>query len=87
MARQVHVVPHTHWDREWYRSFQSFRLKLVELVDELLDRLEADPGFTHFLLDGQMSVVDDYLAIRPEKTERLRALAAAGRISMGPGTS
>ncbi len=84
MARQVHVVPHTHWDREWYRSFQSFRLKLVELVDELLDRLEADPGFTHFLLDGQMSVVDDYLAIRPENTERLRALAAAGRISMGP---
>ncbi len=84
MARPVHVVPHTHWDREWYRSFQSFRLKLVDLVDELLDLLEADPAFSHFLLDGQMAVVDDYLAVRPEHAGRLRALAGSGRLSMGP---
>jgi mannosylglycerate hydrolase len=38
----VKVVPHTHWDREWYLPFQSFRLRLVGLVDRLLDFMEAD---------------------------------------------
>jgi alpha-mannosidase len=41
-ARRVAIVPHTHWDREWYQPFQAFRLRLVELLDELLPRLEAD---------------------------------------------
>ena len=59
---RVHIVPHTHWDREWYSPFQSFRLRLVDLLDQLLPQLEADPSYAHFLLDGQMAVVDDYLA-------------------------
>ncbi len=84
MARTVAVVPHTHWDREWYQPFQAFRLRLVEVLDDVLDRLEADPSITHFLLDGQMAVVDDYLALRPEAEPRLRRLAAAGRIAVGP---
>ena len=84
MARTVAVVPHTHWDREWYAPFQTFRMKLVELLDELLPRLEADPGYAHFLLDGQMAVVDDYLAVRPEAEDRLRRLGAAGRLGIGP---
>ena len=83
-ARRVDIVPHTHWDREWYAPFQTFRARLVELLDELLPRLEADPAFAHFLLDGQMAVVDDYLAIRPEQRERLQRLAAAGRLAAGP---
>ena len=84
MARTVSVVPHTHWDREWYDPFQRFRLRLVDLLDDLLDHLEADPSFRHFLLDGQMAVVDDYLEIRPEAEPRLRALATSGRLAMGP---
>jgi len=83
-ARRVHVVPHTHWDREWYEPFQTFRLRLVELIDGLLDLMESDPSFERFLLDGQMAVVDDYLEIRPEHAERLRRLAAAGRLEVGP---
>ena len=82
--RRVAVVPHTHWDREWYDPFQTYRLKLVRLVDELLDLMEHDPSYAHFLLDGQLAVVDDYLEIRPENEDRLRALAAAGRITVGP---
>ena len=78
------IVPHTHWDREWYSPFQTFRLRLVDLLDELLPRLEADPSYAHFLLDGQMAVVDDYLAVRPEAEERLRHLAISGRLAMGP---
>ncbi|MBV9040530.1 MAG: alpha-mannosidase, partial [Acidimicrobiia bacterium] len=84
MARMVAVVPHTHWDREWYQPFQVFRLKLVDLLDDLLPRLEADPSYARFMLDGQMAVVDDYLELRPFAEERLRRLAASGRLSMGP---
>ena len=29
--RTVSIVPHTHWDREWYSPFQTFRLRLVDL--------------------------------------------------------
>jgi mannosylglycerate hydrolase len=78
------VVPHTHWDREWYEPFQSFRLRLVRLLDTLLPLLERDPSYGRFMLDGQMAVVDDYLEIRPEAEERIRALAASGRLTMGP---
>jgi 2-O-(6-phospho-alpha-D-mannosyl)-D-glycerate hydrolase len=82
--KAVGIVPHTHWDREWYAPFQRYRVQLVHLVDDLLDLLEADPSFTRFLLDGQTAVVDDYLAVRPEAEPRLRALAAAGRLQIGP---
>ena len=82
--RRVDIVPHTHWDREWYSPFQTFRLGLVDLLDQLLPQLEADPSYAHFLLDGQMAVVDDYLAVRPEAEERLRGLVTTGRMAMGP---
>jgi hypothetical protein len=83
-VRSVHVLPHTHWDREWYDPYPAFRIRLVELLDELLPRLEADPAFTHFQLDGQMAVVDDYLEVRPHERERIARLARQGRLSMGP---
>ena len=78
------IVPHTHWDREWYEPYQSFRLRLVRMLDGLVPLLEGDPSYARFLLDGQMAVVDDYLEVRPEAEGRIRALAAAGRLSMGP---
>ena len=82
--RIVWIVPHTHWDREWYADAQTFRLKLVDLLDQLLPDLEQDPGYAHFMLDGQMAVVDDYLEVRPGEEERIRRLAANGRLGMGP---
>ncbi|HEY4929066.1 MAG TPA: hypothetical protein VIH95_07930 [Acidimicrobiales bacterium] len=82
--RRVAVVPHTHWDREWYDPFQTYRLKLVRMVDDLLDLMERDTSYSHFLLDGQLAVIDDYVEIRPENEGRLQALAAAGRITVGP---
>src|SRR5438067_2440151 len=60
------IVSHTHWDREWYRTFQAFRARLVDMIDQVLDLLERDPGF-QFLLDGQTIVLEDYLEIRPER--------------------
>jgi mannosylglycerate hydrolase len=82
--RTVAIVPHTHWDREWYSPFQTFRLRLVDLLDEFLPALEDDLSYARFLLDGQMAVVDDYLEVRPEAEPVLRRLAASGRVAMGP---
>jgi mannosylglycerate hydrolase len=82
--RRVSIVPHTHWDREWYSPFQTFRLRLVDLLDDLLPRLDADPSYAHFMLDGQMAVIDDYLEVRPDAGATLRRLAASGRLSVGP---
>jgi alpha-mannosidase len=79
----IHLVPHTHWDREWYRPFQSFRMQLVDLVDRVLDMLEAEPDFA-FTLDGQLATIDDYLEIRPEQEERLRGHVRSGRLAIGP---
>ncbi|TML61010.1 MAG: hypothetical protein E6G18_03850, partial [Actinobacteria bacterium] len=79
----VFLVPHTHWDREWYRPFQSFRISLVDVVDDVLDRLEAEPGL-RFTLDGQLATVDDYLEIRPEAEVRIRKLVGEGRLAIGP---
>ncbi|WP_406320720.1 alpha-mannosidase [Streptomyces sp. NBC_01637] len=82
-SHELVVVPHTHWDREWYLPFQRFRLQLVALLDELLDRMEADPRH-RFTLDGQMAAVDDYLEVRPEARERVTALVKSGRLAVGP---
>ena len=82
--RRVNVVPHTHWDREWYEPFQTFRLRLVDLLDELLPALEADESYGHYLLDGQTAVIDDYLAVRPEARDRIARLVRSGRVAVGP---
>ncbi|HEX2987395.1 MAG TPA: alpha-mannosidase, partial [Chloroflexota bacterium] len=81
---RIWVVPHTHWDREWYFPFQLFRLFLVRTTDELMDVLEADPSFSSFTFDGQGIALEDYLEIRPEAEARLARLIRRGRIRIGP---
>lgn len=78
------VVTHTHWDREWYRPFQEFRYRLVELLRVVLDLIENDPEFAGFLLDGQSILLEDVLALRPEWEERIRRAVESGRLWVGP---
>ena len=80
----IHVVSHTHWDREWYLPFQQFRFRLVELIDQLLALLDADPDYRYFMLDGQVIVLEDYLEIRPEREEDIRRYVQEGRLVIGP---
>jgi mannosylglycerate hydrolase len=80
----IHLVSHTHWDREWYLTHEQFRFRLVALVDRLLDLLDADPSYKYFHLDGQTIVLEDYLEIRPEQEARLRKAIEDGRILIGP---
>src|SRR5258705_8907719 len=79
---EVLVVAHTHWDREWYHTADRFRQRLVALVDELLD--DPPPAGESFLLDGQAIVLDDYLAVRPERAAELSRLLRESRLEAGP---
>ena len=79
----VMVVPHTHWDREWYFPFERYRYRLVRLIDRLLT-LIRDEGYPYFLLDGQAIVAEDYLEICPENEAPLREAVSQGRIGIGP---
>jgi alpha-mannosidase len=78
----VHLVSHTHWDREWYLPAERFRQRLVALVDELLDAPPAESE--SFLLDGQAIVLDDYARVRPERVQALGESLRGGRLEAGP---
>ncbi len=77
------VISHTHWDREWYRPFEVFRLRLVDLVDHLLDIIEEYPDYV-FHLDAQTVVLEDYLEIRPQRKKLLEDKIRKGNIVVGP---
>ncbi|HZB72427.1 MAG TPA: hypothetical protein VE395_09830, partial [Acidimicrobiales bacterium] len=77
------LVSHFHWDREWYRTFEDFRSRLVGAVDAVLDLCAADPGY-RFVLDGQAVVLEDYLEVRPDRRAELEAGVRAGRLAVGP---
>jgi alpha-mannosidase len=79
-----HVVPHTHWDREWYEPFEGYRYRLIKAADQLLDVLETDPGFRHFNFDGQTAAIEDYLEIRPDAVDRVMRVVADARLAVGP---
>ncbi len=81
---KVHIISNTHWDREWLHNFQETRMKLVEFFDLLLDVLESDASYHSFVLDSQSVPVVDYLAVRPENSDRVREQVAAGRLLIGP---
>ncbi|MFC3799607.1 alpha-mannosidase [Cohnella sp. GCM10012308] len=80
----AHIVSHTHWDREWYMPYERHHVRLIELMDVLLDTMERDPDYRSFHLDGQTIILDDYLEVRPEMRERLTKLIRDGRILIGP---
>ncbi|HVL66169.1 MAG TPA: glycosyl hydrolase-related protein [Vicinamibacterales bacterium] len=80
----VHLISHTHWDREWYLTREQFRLRLVDLVDRVIELLTTDSGYEYFHLDGQTIVLEDYLELRPERAETIRGLVRSGRLLVGP---
>ena len=84
MTHTLTIVPHTHWDREWYQPFQEYRIRLVQLTDRLLDLLAQDPEYLHFTFDGQTIILEDYLEIHPEQEETLRRYVREGRLLIGP---
>ena len=83
-VKKISVVSNTHWDREFRGSFEKTRYKLLRMMDTVIDILEKDPEFHSFTLDGHTLLIDDYLEMRPENTERVKKLVSEGRLVIGP---
>lgn len=83
MKKKVIAYLHTHWDREWYREFEIFRLRLLRVFDNVLDML-AQSKIPSFYFDGQVSALLDYLEIRPEKENLIRELIKEKKLFIGP---
>lgn len=80
----VHIISHSHWDREWYLPLEEHRMRLVELFDDLFELFDKDPNFKSFHLDGQTIVLEDYLEIRPQNREVLQKYIDQGKLIIGP---
>ena len=81
---QIHVIAHTHWDQEWYFTRQDSMVLASYNVADVIDTLEQDPAYSCYHLDGQMAVVEDFLAINPDYRARLETLVREKRIFVGP---
>ena len=81
--KRVIAYLHTHWDREWYREFEVFRLRLLRVFDNVLNLLATDK-IPSFYFDGQVAALLDYLEFRPEKEELVRTLIKEKKLFIGP---
>ena len=81
---KVHVISHSHWDREWYFTSSRSTMYLVNHVKEVIELLENNPNFPVYLMDAQSSLVEDYLKYCPEDEERLKKLIKERRFLIGP---
>lgn len=83
MKKKVIAYLHTHWDREWYSEFEIFRLRLLNVFDNVLNLLERGK-IPCFYFDGQTSAIEDYLEFNPEKEKLVRALIKQKKLFIGP---
>lgn len=81
--KKVYAYAHTHWDREWYREYEEFRVRLVEVFDDILNKLKNNELKT-FYFDGQTSALEDYLEIKPQNETIIKQFIKEGRLFVGP---
>ena len=81
--KKIHLVNHTHWDREWYFTLQD-SLVLSDIVfSKVINELENNPTM-NFEIDGQASVVEEYLRCNPNDIERVKKLIENKQLFIGP---
>ena len=64
--KKVYAYIHTHWDREWYREFETFRIRLCNVFNDIITKLQNNE-LQSFYFDGQTSALEDFLEIYPNK--------------------
>lgn len=82
--KNIYIVSHTHWDREWYMPFEKHRARLVKLIDKCMELIENDSDFVCFNLDGHTALIEDYLEIKPQNREKIKRYISDGRLTVGP---
>ncbi|MGX7148472.1 glycoside hydrolase family 38 C-terminal domain-containing protein [Enterococcus ureasiticus] len=81
--KKIHIVAHTHWDREWYFSDNEAFIQFSYHMDEVIYALENNE-LDYYYLDGQLSIIDDYLKVYPEKETKIKELVEANQLFIGP---
>ena len=84
MKRKLHVVPHSHWDREWYFTTSRSKVYLMKDLKDVLDTLESNPDFKYFMVDAQGSLLDDYIKWMPQDKDRITKLVKEKKLVIGP---
>ena len=80
----VHIISHSHWDREWYMPFEYHRANLIKLIDNCIELFENDKEYKSFCLDGHTVLLEDYLEIKPENCEKIEKYVKEGKFKVGP---
>lgn len=83
MATTYSFFLHTHWDREWYFTFEQYRMQLPAVIGSIIKQIESG-GLPSFQLDGQTALLDDLLEIQPQMKSKIEALVKAGKVAVGP---
>ena len=83
MSKQLHIIMHTHWDREWYFSKDETKVLLRNHMENVFDFLQTNPECI-YVLDGQSVMVDDYLELQPDAEDRMKHFVANKQLRVGP---
>lgn len=81
---KIVILPHTHWDREWYFTSSKSMIYSLRDFDEIIEFMENQSEVKSFILDGQTSIIDDYLEMHPQNTEKLKKLIKNKKVLTGP---
>ncbi|WP_196592814.1 mannosylglycerate hydrolase [Pectinatus sottacetonis] len=84
MGKKVHIIPHFHWDREWYFNTSRSKVYLLKNLSDVMTVLENKPDFRYFIVDAQASLLEDYLQWKPQDRKRIKNLVEAGKLIIGP---
>lgn len=83
MNRDIKILMHTHWDREWYFTKDETKVLLRNHMQEVLAFLASNEDVT-YILDGQSVMIDDYLELEPEAEPLLRKFIQNKQLRVGP---
>lgn len=81
--KNIHIYSHTHWDYEWYFTQSESIIQLIYHMDEVLQALQ-EGSLQTYLLDSQVSILEEYLYFMPEKSAQVKQLVKDGKLMIGP---
>lgn len=83
MNREIKILMHTHWDREWYFTKDETQLLLRNHMFQVIEFLEENEDII-YILDGQSVMLDDFIEFAPKWKTRVENLVKRGALRVGP---
>lgn len=84
MSKKIHVIFHTHWDREWYFTVDDSLVLMNKGFKEIIRALKNNENLTYYCLDGQTSILEEFLDLNPEYKSDVKELVTTQKILTGP---